>query len=127
MDTVDTIILLQHYWEHVAAQDEAALRAYFDDNACIRWHCTNEQFTVDEFIKANCEYPGEWQTQIERIEAVGTTSITTTRVWTDGASFHACSFFSIFNGKVAELDEYWSDDEPAPQWRQAMRIGKPIR
>lgn len=35
------------------------------------WHCTNECFNVEEFIRANCEYPGEWEGEVERIEKIG--------------------------------------------------------
>ncbi|MFR3115553.1 MAG: hypothetical protein ACLTM5_06500 [Dialister sp.] len=27
------------------------------EKAVIKWHCTNEFFTLNEYIKANCEYP----------------------------------------------------------------------
>ena len=53
------------------AQDRQAMAGYFRPDAVIRWHCTNEQFTVPEFIRANCEYPGEWDGKIERTERSG--------------------------------------------------------
>ena len=37
---------IEAYWDAVARQDEAALRAYFAPDASIRWHCTNEQFDL---------------------------------------------------------------------------------
>ena len=43
------------YWEVTLKQDEKKMKEYFDVNAYIRWHNTNEHFTVDEFIQANCE------------------------------------------------------------------------
>jgi hypothetical protein len=50
------------------------------------------------------------------------------RVYTrDGsASFHAASFFTLRDGLIASLDEYWGDDGPAPVWRREMGIGCPI-
>ena len=44
-----------------------------------------------------------------------------------GPSFHVASFIRLEAGKIAALDEYWGDDGPAPAWRRAMRVGKPIR
>ena len=29
--------------------------------------------------------------------------------------------------KIISVDEYWSDDGEAPQWRQEMHIGRPIK
>ena len=51
---------IKAFWRAVLAQDEPEIRAYFAPDAYVNWHCTNEHFTVDEFITANCEYPGEW-------------------------------------------------------------------
>ena len=48
------------FWHDVLEQNADAVRDYFDKNADIYWHCTNEHFNVDEFIIANCEYPGSW-------------------------------------------------------------------
>ena len=50
---------IKAFWRAVLAQDEPEIRTYFAPDAYVNWHCTNEHFTVDEFITANCEYPGE--------------------------------------------------------------------
>ena len=64
------------YWKDTLAQDRQAMAGYFRPDAVIRWHCTNEQFTVPEFIRANCEYPGEWDGKIERTERSGDLLVT---------------------------------------------------
>ena len=91
--------------------------------------CTNEHFTVEEFIKANCEYPGEWDGEVERIENAGDLIITATHVYPKdkSISFHVISFIRTKQDKIISIDEYWSDDGDAPQWRQKMHIGSPIR
>ena len=38
----------------VLKQDRTEIRSFFADDAVINWHCTNERFTVDEYILANC-------------------------------------------------------------------------
>lgn len=118
---------IERYWDCVAAQDEEELIKYFDKDACIRWHNTNEQFNVAEFMRANCDYPGSWNGEVERIEQFGNTLITVTHIWTQNMSFHVTSFFEMSGGKIKVLDEYWGDDGVAPKWRQEKHIGKPIR
>lgn len=120
---------IYQFWRAVLDQDADAIRAYFHADACINWHCTNERFTVEEFIRANCEYPGEWDGIVERIEEFAEGLITAVRVYPrDGsASFHAVSFIRLRDGKIAAMDEYWADDGPAPQWRQEMHIGSEIK
>ena len=117
---------MQRYWHLVAGQHQDGLRACFHPDACVYWHCTNEQFTREEFIRVNCEYPGRWKSEIERMEHRGTLIITVTRVWSESCSFHAVSFFEINDGFIRRLDEYWGDDGDAPAWRRALQIGKPI-
>ena len=44
------------------------------------------------FLRANCEYPGDWSGEVERIEQTGNIVITVTRVWAKEMSFHVTSF-----------------------------------
>lgn len=45
--------------ERVLAEPDAEeLRRYFRPEARIRRHCSDENFSVEEFLRANCEYPG---------------------------------------------------------------------
>ncbi len=116
-------------WAAVLRQDADAIRAFFVPAAYVNWHNTNEHFTVDEFIRANCEYPGEWTGQVEREIWTGDTVITATHVASkDGKlSFHVISFIQVEDSKIVAVDEYWGDDGEAPGWRQDMKIGSKIK
>lgn len=120
---------IEHFWKSVLNQDAEQMKTYFHADAYINWHCTNEHFTVDEYIKANCEYPGEWDGEIERTCDGGNSIITVTHVYTkdNALSFHVVSFFEIKDDKIQALDEYWGDDSLAPQWRLDKHIGKAIK
>lgn len=119
---------IHHFMKAVLAQDAEKIRNYFSKDAYVNWHCTNEHFTVDEFIIANCEYPGDWDGTIERVEQSGNLYITVTKVYPKDKNcfFHVVSFIKIENGKIASMDEYWADDGNAPQWRLDKHIGTPI-
>ena len=120
--------LLYRFWQVVAKQDAGALPDYFTSDAQIRWHNSNELFTVPEFVRANCEYPGNWEGQVEQLEIHpdGKRAMTITRVWSteENTVCRAVSFFAFVGEKIACLDEFWGDVGPAPQWRQEMQIGK---
>ena len=120
---------VQAFWNAVLRQDPTAMRPFFHPDAQVNWHNTNECFTAKEFIRANCVYPGRWTGKIERVTAVDGGVITAAHVCgPDGTpSFHVVSFFRVADGKIAALDEYWGDDGDAPQWRQALRIGRKIK
>lgn len=118
---------IRAFWAAVAAQDPAALTAFFTPDAEIFWHASNERFTRAEYVRANCEYPGHWSGEVERVEELPGGAVSAARVWTGDASFHAVSFYRFDGGRIARLDEYWGDDGPAPAWRRDLAIGRPIR
>ena len=120
---------IYEFWKAVLAQDAEAIRGYFQESACVNWHCTNEQFTVEEFIVANCEYPGEWEGEVERVEVIGDLYITAVRVYPRdrSLSFHVVSFIKTAEHKIVSMDEYWADDGKAPQWRLDKHLGTTIR
>ena len=104
------------------------LRTYFSDSAYINWHCTNEHFTVEEYIQADCEYPGTWDGTIERIEQTDDLIITAVNVYSTDktTSFHVVSFIKLKDDKIIAMDEYWGDDGVPPQWRLEKRLGRKI-
>ena len=119
---------IEAFWQAVLRQDPKVLHTFFCDNAYVNWHCTNEHFTVEEFIRANCEYPSQWDGVLERIEIIDNLIITVARIHSkkQDLSFHAVSFIQTQEDKICGIDEYWGDDGPAPQWRLDKHIGIPI-
>lgn len=117
------------FWRAVLEQRAEELPSYFAANGEVLWHCTNERFTVDEFVRANCEYPGDWDGEVERVCEISDGLVTVTRVFPvdRSASFHVTSFLTLKDGKILRLDEYWADDGNAPQWRREMKIGRNIK
>ena len=124
---MDIHVFMNDYWQKVAKQDREGLAMLFTADARIRWHCTNEEFTAEEFIRVNCDYPDEWNGEIERLVVADGQIITVTRVWSKTASFHVCSFFRVDDNRISQIDEYWGDDGEAPKWRQEMKIGTKIK
>lgn len=125
----DGFMDIYKFWKDVLEQNADAVKAYFDKNAYINWHCTNEHFNVDEFIIANCEYPGNWDGEVERVEKINDLFITVTHVYSEDRtlSFHVTSFIKVIDDKIAAVDEYWADDGMAPDWRLDRQIGKAIK
>ena len=110
----------------VASQNANALRGYFTPDAVICWHDSNEQFTVDEYIRANCEYPGDWGGEAQRVEKIEGGIVTVTKIFSKESSHLVTAFIKLAKGRISRLDEYYSDSSEAPNWRKEMKIGKPI-
>lgn len=120
---------IHQYWADVLRQDAEAIRTYFHPDAWINWNNTNEHFTVDEFVRANCEYPNCWDGEIEQLLSAGDTVVTAVHVFTHDRRlhFHVTSFLRIVQDQIMSIEEYWGDDGNAPQWRQNLGIGSPIK
>jgi hypothetical protein len=118
-----------HFIQSVAGQNADDLRGHFNQDAVIFWHDSNEQFTVDEYIRANCEYPGNWNGEIQRVIKTDDGVVVLTKIFSDDytiATF-VTSIIKLQNGKISRLDEYYADcDGEIPEWRKQMNIGKPI-
>ncbi len=123
---MDLIEWLNAYWQAVFDQDKQKMRDFIHPQACIRWHNTNECFTCDEFIRVNCEYPGAWQGRIEMVSPISTGVFTITHVYNSANSFHVTSLMQREEGKLISLDEYWSEDGEAPEWRKQLGLGTMI-
>ena len=117
------------FWKAVIQQNADELRTFFHKNAYVNWHCSNEHFTVEEYIQANCEYPGEWCGEIERIEIIEELTIfvgniiSKHREW----SLHVVSFIKTKDDKIVSMNEYYGDDGQAPQWRLDKKLGTAIK
>jgi len=120
--------LVRQYWGDIHRQQWKRLVRYFDEQAAIRWHNTDEQFTVSEFIRINKLYPGDWLIDIERLESAGDLVISVVRVYQKDSlvSVHTTSIFEFRGERIAALDEYWGNDEQAPKWRLDLHIGRSI-
>ena len=118
---------IKEYWQVVADQDRDKLRSFFDPKAIINWHDSNESFTVEEFIIANCDYPGSWAGEVKRIEYLSNKVITVTEVSSVDVVVYAVSFLEFSENKIILLDEYWSECGEAPQWRIDKKIGSKIK
>ena len=112
--------------QSVVTQNVEVLKDFFTPDAVICWHDSNEQFNVDEYIRANCEYPGKWSGEVQRVEKSGDTIIMVTKICSDESSHLITAFAKLTNGKISRLDEYYSDINEVPDWRVKMDIGRPI-
>lgn len=119
---------IKNFWQAVLSQNKAELKKYFNTDVVISWPCSNEKFGLEEYLKANCEYPGKWDGEIERVEEGKELIISVVRVFPQdqSSSYHVVSFLRLKNDKILEMDEYWSTDEEAPKWRKEMMLGKKI-
>lgn len=78
---------------------------------------------------ANGDYPGNWQGTISRLLKTDSQVITLTDINSPDfkKSYVVTSIFSFKDNKINKLDEYWAENESAPEWRQNLKIGQSIK
>lgn len=115
-------------WNDIDKQNWDNLFHYFCDDAMINWNNSNESFNVEEFVRANCEYLGDWAITIERLEVMDNLVVSVVKVELNNSeiSFRATSFFEFMEDRIVLLNEYWGDNIKPPQWRIDKNIGKAI-
>jgi hypothetical protein len=117
---------VEKFLRSVVCQDAEGLAQFFAPDAVIYWRNTNEEFTAEEYVVANCNYPGDWNGVLERVENMDSGVMAVAKVWGGGSVSRVVSFITLANGKIACLEEYWGDVCEVPEWRRKMKIGKPI-
>ena len=135
-DRMPDSIDIYAFFDAVVKQDAVRLRSFFEPDATIVWVNTNEVFTVDEYIRANCEYPGDWRGRIEDVQCYlcfhDYNRITVVaKVW-DGKNnaSRVVSFIELGNTEnelIQSMVEYWGDVGEPPEWRQKLAIGRRYR
>ena len=78
---------IEKFWNDVINQNQEKLISYFAEDALIQWPCTNEQFSVQEYIKVNCDYPGNWSGNIELIEKTNSQIILAGQVFSKNKNY----------------------------------------
>lgn len=94
--------------EAVAKQKATDLRKFFTPDAVICWHDSKEEFTVDEYIRANCEYPGNWDSEIQAVERIECGIVIVTKIVSSESSHLVTTFARLTEGKISRMDEYYA-------------------
>lgn len=121
------------FWQDIECRDYESLKTKFNPSAVIDWNNQNERFNVANFITANEYYPGKWRITVEKVYEVNETviSVALCEMMDEKLhiehSFYATSFFEFEKGVITYLSEYYSDNTPAPQWRQELKLSTPIK
>ncbi|MDC8770106.1 hypothetical protein [Roseateles albus] len=125
--------LVQRFWALYQAREWAAAQALLHPEACCQWWATSERFEgAVAIVHVNAVYPEGWTIHLLELNALGAAGQASAsadaqsrrrvhslvRVDHGAQSFYANSFFGIERDLIVSIDEYWSDTQAAPAWRQ---------
>ena len=121
--------LIEQFWQLMATNDFRSVGSVLSDDFVLDWPQSGERIRGrDNYSAMNEQYPahGPWRFTVNRIvggddEAVSDVSVS------DGVlQARAISFFTVRDGKIVRMVEYWPDNSDAPDNRKHLveKIGR---
>jgi ketosteroid isomerase-like protein len=119
MSEVEAAARVRDFWSRVQARDWPSARALLHDGLTATWWTSGERFgNADAFVAVQARYPEGWT--IRLVECVPVSDgriLSLVRVDHPPQAFFATSLFSVEDGRIRAIDEYWATVEPPPAWR----------
>jgi ketosteroid isomerase-like protein len=120
VQTMNPEAVVREFWRLMASNDFESVRQVLAADFVMEWPQSKERICGGRnFARMNTEYPsqGLWQFRINRLVAGEDTVVTQVSI-TDGAQrAEPVSFFTVVNGQITRLVEYWPEPYPAPASR----------
>ena len=113
---------IHRFWALVEARRWDEVRALLSPAAQAVWWVTRERFDgAAAFVHVNAVYPEGWAIRLLECNSLPDGRVhSLVRVDHGEASFYANSFFTLEAGLIVRIDEYWSDVQAAPPWRDEL-------
>ena len=112
--------VVREFWRLMASNDFAAVAAVLDEEFILDWPQSGERVRgPHNFAVLNQEYPaaGPWRFTLNRLVADDMEVVTDVTV-TDGAqTARAISFFTVAEGRIQRILEFWPEPYDAPHDR----------
>jgi ketosteroid isomerase-like protein len=123
MRLMDSEALVREFWRLMATNDFHAVKRVLAAGFVMEWPQSNERIRgADNFARMNAEYPttGRWQFRINRLVASAHEVVTQVSVSDGVQSAEPVSFFSVADGRIARLVEYWPEPFTAAENRRHL-------
>jgi ketosteroid isomerase-like protein len=110
--------VVEALWQAFDTFDFDAAGKLLHDEFVCEWPQSRERVRGRKnFVALNTHYPGQWRVAIIQVVCEGDHVVTETLLRHAGQTARAISFFTVRNGKITHLREFWPDPYPAPEWR----------
>lgn len=104
--------IVREFWRLMATNDFHAVAAVLAPDFVLEWPQSGERIRgAERFARLNAEYPahGPWRFSINRLVGGESEAVSDVNV-TDGMQeARAISFFTVDQGKISRIVEFWPD------------------
>lgn len=115
--------IVERFWQLMASNDFFSVQAVLSENFVLEWPQSGERIRGgDNFAKMNAEYTahGRWMFTINHVVCDEAKVVTDVSVSDSVQHGRAISFFTVSEGKIQKIVEFWPDPFPAPENRQHL-------
>lgn len=109
--------VVREFWRLMASNDFDSVAAVLAPGFVLEWPQSRERIRgAERFARMNQEYPahGPWRFNVLRVIGAESEAVSEVEV-TDGTqNAKAISFFTVQEGRITRLVEYWPEPYPAP-------------
>ena len=122
--SADPESVVREFWRLMGTNDFASVKTVLFPALVVEWPQSKERIRgAENFVRLNAEYPtdtGRWRFTINRLVAQANVVVTQVSV-TDGTQkAEPVSFFTVEDGKIAHMVEYWPEPYDAPENRRHL-------
>ena len=115
--------IVEEYWQLMMTNDFRSVGSRLSDDFVLDWPQSSERIRGrDNLAAMNEEYPaqGRWEFSVNRIVGNDTEAVSDVSL-TDGfQKARVISFFTVSEGLITRMVEFWPDDYPAPEDRKHL-------
>jgi len=117
--------VVHRLWALFQARRWLDAKRLFTPDAVCTWWATGERLSgAEAIIHVNAVYPEGWEIHLIEVNALADGRVhSIIRVpIAGGPTVYANSLFTLRDGLIASLDEYWSTVEAPPAWRDGTGL-----
>ena len=123
MSTLNPANVAHAWWRAIDQADFGAAIRLMAAETVIDWPLSNERMaSPDMWKEVNAHYPGRWAASVRSVVAEGTSVVTKTDVSDGSISVQAISFFTVEDGLITHLVEYWPEPYAPPAGRSQWTV-----
>src|SRR5438552_2362618 len=119
--TANAIEVVESFWKLMASNNFRSVGLLLSDDFVLEWPQSGERIRGREnFAGMNEEYPvnGGWKFTLNKILGSDFKAVTIFSVKDEVQQARFFSFFTIKNGQILRMIEFWPDNYPAPENRR---------
>ena len=114
------VTAVREFWRLMNSNNFSAVSAILTDDFTLEWPQSTELIRGPErFARMNCEFPakGRWEFTVNRIVGANSEAVSDVSVADGFRHDRAVSFFTLRDGRICRIVEYWPEPFAPPSNR----------